>query len=408
MVTLHHGKLEDVLPTLAPDSIDSCVTDTPYHLTAGKKGGAGDASVNPDSPAGRAMIGTGFMGMKWDGGDVAFKVETWLAVFRVLKPGAHLLAFGGTRTHHRMVCAIEDAGFEIRDEFDWVFFTGFPKSSNQEGEWKGWGTATKPYKEPICVARKPLIGTVPDNLAAHRTGALNIDGCRIPYASDDDRETAHNNALGPVERFKTTKAIFEGGRQNGGFADTHCAQGRWPAGLIHDGSGEVLATFPNSDGQNGDLNVHARVRVSNGIYGDMAPAPDAPARGDSGSASRFFFCAKASREDREAGCEELSLKIADTEHKRPRTELDDPRRTGTTPRKNHHPTVKPTALMRWLCRLVTPPGGTVLDCFMGSGSTGRAAVLEGFNFVGIEMTDEYIPIARARIAEAEGALFSTQ
>lgn len=338
-VTLHHGKLEDVLPLLAPSSIDSCVTDPPYELA--------------------------FMGHGWDRSGVANRAETWGHIFRVLKPGAYLIAFGGTRTHHRMVCAIEDAGFDIRDEFDWVFFTGFPKSANQDGEWRGWGTATKPYKEPICVARKPLIGTVAENLAVHRTGAINIDGCRIEGVGE-------RNVLG-----------------------------RWPAGLIHDGSDEVAACFPDSHGQNGDLVGHARIRVSNGIYGDMGAPPDAPARRDNGSSSRFFFCAKASRADREDGCEGLPERQQDESRKEGNPGGDNPRNRGLEPRKNFHPTVKPTTLMRWLCRLITPPGGTVLDCFMGSGSTGRAAVLDGFDFIGIEMTDDYMPIYRARIAAAE-------
>lgn len=401
---LHEGKLEDVLPTLAADSIDSCVTDTPYHLTANKKGGSGIASLNVNSPAGRARIRTGFMGMGWDGGNVAFRVETWLAVFRVLKPGAHLLAFGGTRTHHRLVCAIEDAGFEIRDEVDWIFGQGFPKSLNLEDDWDGWGTALKPAKEPICLARKPLIGTVEANISAHGVGAINIDGCRIPFANDSDREKAHENALGPVERFKTTKPIFEGGKQNGGFADTHSPKGRWPANVMHDGSQEVMSQFPDTQPSKG---AYIRKTGEEQFLGQMGDGRINEADGlcDSGSAGRFFYCPKATKLDRDDGCEALLEKsAADCVLRESGTAGMNSPRAGagrTSGRKNFHPTVKPTALMRYLCRLVTPPGGTVIDPFMGSGSTGRGAVLEGFNFVGIEMTPEYLPIARARITKAE-------
>ena len=306
-LTLHHGDCLEVLRSLPDCSVDSVVTDPPYGLS--------------------------FMGKRWDY-DVP-SVEVWAECLRVLKPGGHLLAFAGTRTQHRMAVRIEDAGFEIRDMIAWVYGSGFPKSldvskaidkragaerevvSNnptfrkmQENasnynlqrnefitapatpeakQWQGWGTALKPALEPITVARKPLIGTVAENVLQYGTGAINVDGGRVGE--------------------------------------------RWPANFIHDGSEESTDLL--------------------------------------GASARFFYCAKASKADRG---------------------------------ENHHPTVKPTDLMRYLCRLVTPPSGIVLDPFMGSGSTGKAAMLEGFAFVGIEREAEYIDIAKARIQSAVGLL----
>lgn len=378
---LYTGDSSVLLAAMPENSVHACVTDPPYEL--------------------------GFMGKTWDRSGIAYRPEFWSTVLRVLKPGAHLLAFGGTRTHHRMVCAIEDAGFEIRDEVDWVFGSGFPKSSNQEGEWEGWGTALKPAKEPICLARKPLIGTVPKNLRVHGTGALNIDDCRVEGGGG-----------------KTWTAPRGGIWKTDADADlVDNPLGRWPANIIHDGSPEVLAAFPQSNGQQGDLNGHARNRTSRGIYGDMAPAPDAPARGDTGSAARFFkqcpfteedltfaeemrifYCAKASKADREDGCDGLPTKAGGMVSNTSGAHIT--RRDGVQPgqRANHHPTVKPEALMRYLCRLITPLGGMIIDPFMGSGSTGKAAVKEGFTFIGIEKDPAYIEIAKARIRAAHPML----
>lgn len=367
-VVLHHGKLEDVLPTLAADSHDAIVTDTPYEIN--------------------------FMAKGWDKSGVSFRVETWLEQFRVLKPGGYLLAFGGNRTHHRMVCAIEDAGFEIRDEIDWLFGSGFPKSLNLEGEWDGWGTALKPAKEPICVARKPLIGTVAENLAAHRTGALNIDGCRIPAGQIDDYGRSPLTSDG----VRSTQRADGYGLDGSSYAASQL--GRWPANVIHDGSPEVVALFPGEAGAQARVNGDEPSESTNGILHSRARVAGA-FHNDSGSAARFFYCAKASTADRDHGCEMLAALQRDLTRKEGNPGGDNPRNRGLQLRKNFHPTVKPTALMRYLVRLVTPPGGTVLDPFMGSGSTGRGAVLEGFNFVGIEMTPEYMPIARARIDAAE-------
>lgn len=262
--------------------------------------------------------GLSFMGKKWDY-DVP-SVEVWAECLRVLKPGGHLLAFASTRTQHRMAVRIEDAGFEIRDMIAWVYGSGFPKSHNLKDEWQGWGTALKPALEPITVARKPLIGTVASNVLEHGTGAINVDGCRVGTSDDCARKPSlvHDTAAG-----------FGKGAAMGGRG--HDA-GRWPANLLHDGSEEVDRLM-------------------------------------SGGEARFFYTAKAGKDDREDG--------------------------------NTHPTVKPTDLMRYLCRLVTQPGGTVLDPFMGSGSTGKAAVLEGFKFIGIERDPSYFEIAKARIGAVE-------
>ncbi len=437
---LHHGKLEDVLPTLAPDSIDAYVGDPPYGIRfMGQSWDAPDISAktknrseyrsNADVAA-RAGMNGGHNSVaaeagKYDRSSQASQAfqqwcEAWgREVYRVLKPGAYFVAFSSTRTYHRLVCGIEDAGFEIRDQLAWIFGSGFPKSLNLEGEWEGWGTALKPGYEPILIARKPLIGTVAANIALHRTGALNIDGCRVAvqdaaYAANCSGDRGHADNRNRAMNFGMT-------------AGSASEIGRWPANVLHDGDPEAVSLFPDAAGQLFDLKGHARQRTSHGIYGDMAPAPDAPApdapapdapaRNDSGSAARFFqccpfdtedaeharfmYCAKASQEDRESGCEGLPARQQDANRKEGNPGGDNPRNRGLKPRRNHHPTVKPTSLMRWLCRLITPPGGTVLDGMMGSGATGRAAVLEGFNFVGVEMTDEYMPIARARIAAAE-------
>ena len=320
--------------------VDAIVTDPPYEL--------------------------GFMGKHWDSTGIAYDAAVWAECLRVLKPGGYLLAFSGTRTYHRLACAIEDAGFEIRDQIGWAYGSGFPKSHN--GEWGG--TALKPAWEPICMARKPLIGTIGANWREHGTGALNIDGCRVPM-----------NVAG-----KTVGAAFVQ------------PVGRWPANLIHDGSEEVLAAFPNSNGS-GSARTLKRGTREGDAWGMADQAGELRDAG-TGSAARFFYCAKASRKDRNDGCESMP--------KKPLNWSSGEQSPGTfqsegTDRSAHnaHPTVKPTDLMRYLCRLVTPPGGTILDPFMGSGSTGRGAVLEGFRFIGCELNPEYLELAKARIAAAK-------
>ncbi|HBP5075806.1 TPA: site-specific DNA-methyltransferase [Pseudomonas aeruginosa] len=391
--TLHLGDCLLVLKTFPDNSFDSVVTDPPYGLTTNKKGGTGVDSVNLDSPYGRSRIGTGngaggFMGMKWDS-DVP-PVEVWTECLRVLKPGGYLLAFAGTRTQHRMALRIEDAGFEIRDMIAWVYGSGFPKSKNLDGDRQGWGTALKPALEPITVARKPLVGTVAANVLAHGTGALNIDGCRIP-----SEPMPPNTGAGGLPRRREDEQ-----RGPGAVSQPH-AGGRWPANLIHDGSEEVVVLFPADAGaaapvhrRNGD-----KFRNSYGAFRGDIDEGGSTLQGDAGSAARFFYCAKASRRDRNEGCEHMERKPL---HRSSGSQNPGSFQSEGTDKtsQNNHPTVKPTDLMAYLVRLVTPPGGKVLDPFTGSGSTGKAAVREGFEFVGIEREAPYLAIAEARISHA--------
>jgi DNA modification methylase len=411
-VQILQGDCRDVLAAWDGELFDSVVCDPPYHLTSiVKRFGAENAAAVkvPETGTGAyARASKGFMGKQWDGGDVAFQPDTWRAVYDVLKPGAHLIAFSGTRTYHRMACAIEDAGFEIRDQLGWLYGSGFPKSHNvgkaidkmagaerevvgsyavtrefkgrqyvgdpshaatvditapataAARQWEGWGTALKPAWEPIVLARKPLIGTVAANVLAHGTGALNIDGCRVD-ASDADIAAA---AVPERDNLR----MFSGdgrGRTNTTF---DMSAGRWPANIIHDGSEEVLAGFPDV-GSSPPVGSMGGGSPSHAIYGDFAGERHENGYGDSGSAARFFYCAKADAGDRQG---------------------------------SKHPTVKPVDLMAYLVRLVTPPGGTVLDCFAGTGSTGIAAMREGFNAVLIEREDEYVADIKRRIGHVSG------
>lgn len=424
-VTLYSGDNRDVLKQLPDNSIDSICTDPPYALVSIQKrfGKPGSKPAKDVYARGAA----GFMGKTWDTGEVAFSDVFWAECLRVLKPGGHVVAFSGTRTYHRMAVAIEDAGFEIRDrirfdqsfdtkfgplfeslndeqrgallellndygdggsELAWAYGSGFPKSHNQHDEWEGWGTALKPAWEPIALARKPLDGTVAENLAKWGVGALNIDGCRV--------ETDENLNGGAYAK---TSVKGSGSSYTLGVTDRVYSQppGRWPANIVHDGSDEVVGLFPERDG----ATSNSRSGVSGIAAAGLGARPVTPGRGDSGSAARFFYCAKASRKDRDEGLEHMPKRaggmVSNTsgQHITRRDEGYKPE-----PRANTHPTVKPTALMQWLCRLVTPPGGVILDPFMGSGSTGKAALLEGFKFIGIEKEDEYMPIAEARILAA--------
>lgn len=384
-----HGDCASVLPMLAAGTFDAVVTDPPYHLTTGKKGGSGAASLNPNSPAGRARVTTGFMGKAWDGGELAHDPALWREVLRVAKPGAYLLAFGGTRTYHRLTCAIEDAGWEIRDCLMWLYGCGFPKSLNLDG---GLGTALKPAWEPIILARAPLVGTVAANLAGHGTGALRIDECRIPV-EDGAYEKNCSGDRGHSENKSRAMDFQMGcGRANG--------NGRFPANLLHDGSPEVVAMFPESDGQSGEVTGLEPSAKTNDVYGSFNGRPATQPQGDIGSAARFFFSGKATRADREEGLQAFEPGQRDESREPDAPGANNPRNRGGQERRNRHPTVKPTALMRWLCRLVTPAGGTVLDPFCGSGSTGKACAFERLGFVGIEQEAEYVAIARARIAWA--------
>jgi site-specific DNA-methyltransferase (adenine-specific) len=480
-----HGNNLDILPTLPDNSIDSIVTDPPYEL--------------------------GFMGKKWDSSGIAYSVELWQQCLRVLKPGGHLLSFGGTRTYHRVAVAIEDAGFELRDSIAWLYGSGFPKSLDvskaidkaagaerqvigtrpqapkfnlsdkggtntgynkrlEEGAlaefnitapstpeaqtWQGWGTALKPAFEPVIVARKPIEGTVANNVLKWGTGGLNIDGSRI----GTETISTHN----------APKGSFAGGEPDRG-SDTSSYKehtGRWPANVIlghtqscqptgktiksKTGAGKRTATFGTQDTQSGgdgsggwsgyeyETEVYECVdgcpvklldeqsgtskspqpsdnvpygagadTNSNNILGKglSASVPNVKPYGDSGGASRFFYVAKASKRDRNEGLEDLATKVNGKMMRKANNTSNEPsegfERFTTQPAQNFHPTVKPTSLMEYLIKLVTPPNGTVLDPFTGSGSTGKAAILQGFDFIGIEMTEEYLPIIEGRLKHAE-------
>lgn len=480
---LRNGNCKELIKQLADNTIDAIVTDPPYEL--------------------------GFMGKKWDATGIAYDAELWAECLRVLKPGGHLLAFSGSRTYHRMTVAIEDAGFDIRDQIMWVYGSGFPKShdvskaidkmdakdeqkqrqykftawvrsqgvtakqidkatgtfmgshyttdkaqpavmtrehleqcrhlfaevpkwveheadkrsvesrnfagreileiahrskgepnvpisaactnkingfynitapaTDAAKEWNGWGTALKPAHEPICVARKPLIGTVAENVLQYGTGAFNIDGCRVGTQESWQRLKGSNTGLGGN--------YLKGKKKIPRYSNN---LGRWPANFIHDGSAEVLAGFPETVSKWGQSKPQEK---GNNFLGFTHNSKyDEKFIGDSGSAARFFYCAKASKRDRDEG-------VAGVAGVAGVGALRDGGRQ-SMPRHNHHPTVKPTELMRYLCRLITPPNGLILDPFTGSGSTGKAAILEGFRFLGFEMEPEYIEIATARIEHA--------
>lgn len=360
---LHHGDCLEVMKSLPDNSVDAVVTDPPYGLS--------------------------FMGKRWDY-DVP-SVEIWQEVLRVLKPGGHLLSFGGTRTYHRMVVNIEDAGFEIRDQIQWIYGSGFPKSLNVGN---GFGTALKPANEPICLARKPLIGTVAENVKTHGTGAINIDGCRVETTDT----YAYPNGPGGC---KSGEFHYQGRAAKPAESNP---LGRFPANVIHDGSEEVVGMFPQGRSA-GNHPTTFITQDNNQVYSKGVGNTQGQLYADSGSAARFFYCAKASKADRNAGLEGFEEKERPTlnNYVSPSEGRTAPK--NGSPQRNHHPTVKPTELMRYLCRLITPPNGTVLDPFAGSGSTGKAAILEGFSFIGIEREKEYAEIARARIAHVSGGLF---
>jgi len=364
---LFEGDCLSVLKALPDDSVDSIVTDPPYGLS--------------------------FMGKKWDY-DVP-SVEIWRECLRVLKPGGHLLAFAGSRTYHRLVVNVEDAGFEIRDQIMWVYGSGFPKSHNighKAEEWVGWGSALKPAHEPIVVARKPLIGTIVENVLEHGTGGLNIDGCRI---GTDVVGWGGKGRSGD----SATAGASRGGTQGGYNYDDGEArpvEGRFPANFIHDGSDEVVSLFPESTGGHAPKNSKANP------FGGVNDTEREEIHYGTGSAARFFYCPKASKAERNAGLEAFENKKSQHNAGGIGRKVSVEKRLeqgkeNAPMMKNIHPTVKPVDLMKYLCRLVTPPGGVVLDPFMGSGTTGIAAKVEGFDFIGIEMDAEYLEIAEARI-----------
>lgn len=509
--TLYQGNMLDMLEVIKPNTIDSIVTDPPYELN--------------------------FMNKGWDNSGIALKKETWQKCYEVLKPGGYLLAFGGTRTYHRIACAIEDAGFEIRDCIMWLYGSGFPKSmdiskqidkrngrnleiykeigsyikenrlkcnislselnkefgyvagcnwwesqnnnnvrlpnlqdylklkkilnlddrydaiiereeakgeiigkrirgnagfsndqvprpwkekigeyyditapaTNLAKKWEGWGTCLKPAYEPIIVARKPFKGSLVDNVIENGVGGLNIDDCRVPFNGDKWKTQKSGKTIRAFQSKETTTA--------NGICEAN-QNGRFPANVIltYDETDfdEVCGSMPYTKSNGGktsmpDLrDVGKKSKESIGIdklsFGQVENAKrkesDYIAPSDSGSAARYFYCAKASKKDRDEGLDEFEKYTTTDGRNKP---IDNPFLRGETERKNTHPTVKPTELMQYLVRLVTPKGGTILDPFMGSGSTGKSVMYENkernadYKFIGIELTEEYLPIAEARI-----------
>lgn len=376
---------------LADNSIDAVVTDPPYGLS--KQPDMNEVLRHWLNGDDYVHTGGGFMGKTWD--SFVPGPSVWKEVFRVLKPGGHLLAFFGTRTYDLGTLAIRLAGFEIRDQIDWVYGSGFPKSldvskATDNEQWQGWGTALKPAHEPICVARKPLVGTVAENVLQFGTGGMNIDDCRTELNGDfKSSANGRSSITGLSDNYDPSTA---------NQPDT---QGRWPANLIHDGSDEVVSLFPAKAGAAAPVKGTEQSEVTNGIYGKFNDRLPGQFYSDSGNAARFFYCAKASKSDRNEGVMLAMVTAAEMTDREPDTDgLNSPRAGAgrTSGARNNHPTVKPTALMQWLVRLVTPPGGKVLDPFTGSGSTGKACAIEGFDFIGFEMDPHYCEIAKQRIA----------
>ena len=422
------GDCRDVLRSLPDNSVDGVVTDPPYEL--------------------------GFMGKSWDSSGVAYDVNLWMDCLRVLKPGGHILAFGGSRTWHRLAVAIEDAGFELRDSIAWIYGSGFPKSldvskaidkragaerevvgtwkptgkarlvggKNADGifqdyatagtlkdsvditapatseakTWQGWGTALKPAHEPIVVGRKPFGKgvTVAENVLLWGVGGLNIDGSRI--GTGEDR--AGGGESGKSAIWGENNNQIE--RPNGG---------RWPANVILDEVTAGLLDEQSGERPGGQFPARRGNSVNTSFASGQETVGGARGMGDSGGASRFFYVAKASKRDRNEGLEELEGTSAGdmVEREEGSAGMNSPRAGAgrTSGAKNFHPTVKPTQLMRYLIKLVTPEGGTVLDPFTGSGSTGKAALLDGYKFIGAELTEEYLPIIEGRLkwaSEQEG------
>ena len=439
---LYEGSMLDMLEVIEPNSIDSIITDPPYELN--------------------------FMNKGWDNSGIAFQSDTWKKCFEVLKPGGYLLSFGGSRTFHRIACAIEDAGFEIRDTIMWLYGSGFPKSMDIgkaldkkngvkpigrkeptggitgghntgatekgwhninnwyeypecENDWKGWGTALKPSFEPIIVARKPFKGSCVDNIIENGVGGINIDECRVEY------EKTTNPATNPLYRQQNAdqyKQVQGGELSNGAVSWTSGKNGvneggRFPANTIltYDESDfeEVCGGFPISNKPNG--NITKKYKMNNQVYGDYGYCNTWDAYQDSGSASRYFYCAKASKKDRDEGLDNFEpstdkakgngldrvCEFCGVSQLTPELCKCETKSWITKPKKNIHPTVKPTELMQYLVRLVSPKGSTILDCFNGSGSTGKAVMYENkernadYKYIGIELTPEYLPIAKARI-----------
>ena len=452
MGTLHKSDCLIALRAMPDNSVDSIVTDPPYELTSGNSSSSG------------------FMGKTWDATGIAFRVELWAECLRVLKPGGHLLAFGGTRTYHRMAVAIEDAGFEVRDSIHWTYGSGYPKSLNissaidrlsgvepkpdvarrplektmspgqmylpgwdqevedvqqslapvntfpainlepstEDATWSDWGTALKPSHEPIIVARKPPISTVAERVLENGTGALNIGGCRVVVGGRWPANTILTHSAGcrligakrvmasssPAVRHSSARQVASrGGRFNG-------MGNRSPANYSSEDGTEVVSDWsctPDCPVLGMDLQsgVGASRFFNQTLWDDEADSP------------AFLYCAKASRSERDAGLGHLHDQDGGIKNSSGRGfSENDPYKTLVV--KNNHPTVKPVSLLRHLVRLVTPPGGIVMDPFLGSGTTAVAAILEGFDWVGCEITEDYWQIIDGRVAWANGVVLHRQ
>ena len=370
--------------------VDSIVTDPPYHLTSIVKrfGKEGSAPAQEGTDGAFARASKGFMGKEWDGGDIAFRPETWELALKLLKPGGYILAFSASRNYHRMAVAIEDAGFEIRDQMMWLYGSGFPKSLNLGN---GWGTALKPAHEPIVMARKSLEGTNKQNMEKYGVGGINIDGCRI------EGEVKHppNN---PDFRDAAKQAMAKGGIDKLSFGQDRDAPIKRKTTNRKSRSKDGVWT----DGNSG-------MKAEGSQFADADPKGRFPANVMHGGLetewAKYFYCPKVSKSERNQGLEDFPVKKSkggggtsnDTWYEDDVNSASGKFGSEKAPSKNTHPTVKPQELMKYLCRMVTPKGGTVLDIFMGSGSTGMAAKDEGFDFIGIERDKEYFNIAEKRI-----------
>ena len=475
--TIYHGDCLEVMDEMEKCSVDSIVTDPPYHLTSMVKRYSKKDSAPPTSKSmGGAFVrvSKGFMGKEWDGGDIAFQVETWRKCYELLKPGGHMIAFSGSRTYHRMAVAIEDAGFEIRDQCIWLYGSGFPKSHNigkevdkkmgnervaigertrnvkpfnddngwnsnnttgdhiytkGSSKWEGWGTALKPAHEPMVLARKPLSEkSVADNVMKHGTGAINIDACRVegevkhPNTMPDFRDQGEQSkaaigvdklSFGQTSNAKRKKVVRKPRTADGVWTDDNSGmksegsefadadpRGRWPSNVMHDGSEQIQEIFPETSSTE-----VSRERTHKGIWtaGELADTEQfMPAYGDQGNASRYFYCAKTSKDERNSGLHGRHQGQYSSDGRA--KEIENAYQRNKSVSANTHPTVKPVELMRYLVRLVTPKGGVILDPFMGSGSTGMGAREEDFSFIGIEKEKEYYEIAKARIKNVKPQL----
>lgn len=406
---LIRGDLFDVLPTLAEASIDACVTDPPYGIGfMGRewdtfKPGTGKhrklmhpreriASNNPNIDGRHRSPALSPSQIDYDYSTAGLRgfqqwTEQWaVQVYRVVKPGAYVVVCGAPRSHHRMMCGLEDAGFVVRDCFAWLFGSGFPKNKNLG---KGRGTALKPAHEPIALAWKPFKGSISGNVEKFGTGALNIDACRVegevPSTVQGGRHCVGGIMAATGEKRQTEFVGHD--------------LGRWPANVLLDEEAAAMLDEQTGELSSGSYSGERSADKFRGVYNDFAGTKAENGHvGSVGGASRFYYVAKPSREERDFGCEGLATRQRDDSRKEGNPGGDNPRNRGLQPRGNFHPTVKPVELMRWLVKLVTPIGGTVLDPFTGSGTTGMACRYEQREFIGIEREADYIAIAEARIA----------